>query len=140
MFTSVNFDLGKEGTSCMRDQLNPWGNHWWQLTPGQTYTWKYETVTDMGVDKTPWAVRSVWQIHQGDAGSGGCALSPNTGLLIETDGHGVQAWRFDQQSSQGIVTYREGATDDWVVQAKIADNSTGWITEVANPVPLLSRR
>jgi hypothetical protein len=124
--SSVYFDLKKDGTSCSRDQLNPWGNHLWQLTPGQTYKWRYETITHMGVDRTPWADRLVWQEHQGDAGSNGCPLSPITSLHITTDGSSVQKWWFEQNGHVAELPYSEGATDDWVVQAKIADNSTGW--------------
>ncbi|MGA8099709.1 MAG: hypothetical protein WB810_13730 [Candidatus Cybelea sp.] len=126
--TSAYFKVSQDGGACIRDQLNPLtpSGKTMQFTPGQVYEFDFKTITHMGVDKMPYAVRLVWQIHQYDAGQGGCALSPITGLYIETSGSGVQTWRMMNNEHQASIHYVEGGVDTWKVQAKIANNSSGW--------------
>ena len=136
---AVKFTL-TAGGGCMRNQLNPLKgpSQIWTLTPGSTFTWDFKTVALMQVDSTPFADRLIWQIHQGDAGSNGCALSPITSLHITTNGNGVQSWSFDQGGTNALVTYTEKATDTWKVQAKISNGSDGWTKAYHNGSQILS--
>jgi hypothetical protein len=123
--TSADFVLVKDGTLCMRNQLNPIGNGGsgtYFLNPGQTYTWTFQTVTHMGIDTGQYTQRLIWQIHQYD-----CGMSPNTILGIEnmTGGTTGQRWYFLAGNKTFTMPYTEGATDSWQITAKIENASSG---------------
>ena len=138
--SAVGFTLTK-GTNgsgaCTRNQLNPLAGSTTTLyfTPGNTYEWDFTTITNMRVDPIAYDDRLVWQLHQGapiSTGSG-CALSPITALHIttlpNTTGSGTtQYWNF-VYNTNGIgvkLTYTEGGTDTWKVQALISNGADGY--------------
>lgn len=125
-------------SSCLRNQLNPLTSPGasgpYPLTAGTTYEWDYQTIAHMGVSPIDFDNRLIWQIHQFDAGSNGCDLSPATALYITTypttGSNFAQYFNFVNGQSNGkgaLAAYTEGATDSWKIQVYAENNSTGTV-------------
>ena len=116
----------------MRNQLNPDnGSGVFRLTPGQTYTWTFTTVTHMGIDTGHLTARLVWQIHDY-----ACGDSPLTILGIQNI-TGTQVWDLASGNGTETMPYTEGATDSWVITALISDTASGHIRAYRNGVKIV---
>jgi hypothetical protein len=103
----------------MRNQIQPIPD---SLTPGETYTWAFQTTTHMGIDSPNLTQRLVWQIHDNVSGSQIC--SPLTVLGIQNFG-GPQVWYLASGAGTWTGTYTEGATDAWRITALVSNAPSG---------------
>jgi hypothetical protein len=122
--SSASFDLKRNGTACLRNQLMPLaGENFWFLTPEKTYTWKFETVANLGDVPT-----LVWQIHP----LNGCSdVIPFASLNSGPHGSGV-AWSANVGGYNGQNFYLSysgnGSVDTWKIQALISNGSNASTT------------
>lgn len=120
--TGADFSLIRNynGTDNYRNQMNPTsGGSLLRLTAGTTYDWKFQTVANMAPDVND-SQNLIWQIHDYNAGT-----SPITVLGTQNINDGTTVWYFHGGSGTWKGTYKQGETDNWEIQVKIATDSTG---------------
>lgn len=150
--SSFYFDLKQDGTKCGRNQMLPLTSSGatFQLTPGRTYTWTFDYIDGnphapgMGND-TGEAQSVVWQIHGNDEPDTPCTQLGFGNSPANSGSGQPQQWLMDDCASSlsnpfwvGVYTPQE--TDHFIIQAKIASDSTGTLQAWRNGVQIASRK
>lgn len=137
---SFYFHLKQDGTNCGRNQMLPLtsSGSTFQLAPGHVYTWVFDYIDGnangqppgMGNDRGV-AQSVVWQIHgYNEVGTPCTQLGFGNTPPNSTAGQ-PQRWLIDDCGSSLSAPFWTGAyepqeTDHFVIQAKVAADSTGW--------------